>query len=182
MLAERRRLLAVVIALITLMGGCERKPRAREREAVEAAEQARRIAREARQRAAQPLPEEPPFEGLRVPSSGLPCEVDEVFANKCRRCHGVPPRHAAPLVFLTWEDTRSDRFGQPLYSVIGRAVRTDFMPYKIEANPPVLPLSAEEKRIILDWVERGAPRGDCGATPSPSASVQSPATKPAPSR
>ena len=101
------------------------------------------------------------MELLRVEGSGLPCAVDEVFANKCRRCHTVPPRHAAPLVFLTWDDTRQDRLGQPVYSVIGRAVRSGFMPYKIQANPPIASLTEQEKRIILDWVDAGAPRAEC---------------------
>jgi hypothetical protein len=158
-LRSRPRLL--VFLTITLLGGCERKPRAREREAAEAEVRARaRAAQEAR-RAALPLPEEPPVETLRVANSGLPCKVDDVFAAKCRRCHTVPTRHNAPLVFLTWDDTRQDRMGQPLFTIIGRAVRTNFMPYRIEANPPVLPLTDDEKKIITDWVDAGAPREDC---------------------
>jgi len=152
----------VLGVFITLAGGCERKPRAREREAAEAAAQARARSREALRRAAEPLPVEPTPELLRVKGSGLPCAVDEVFANKCRRCHTIPPRHSAPLVFLTWDDTRQARLGLPVYSVIGRAVRSDFMPYKTLANPPVAPLTAQEKQIILEWVDAGAPRGDCG--------------------
>lgn len=146
---------------ITLLGGCERQPRAREREAAAADAKARAQAREAARLAALPMPEEPPVELLRVPSSGLPCDVDDVFAHKCRRCHTVPTRHGAPFVFLTWDDTRQDRQGQPLVNVIGRAVRSGFMPYRVEANPPVLPLTDEEKKIILDWVDAGAPRADC---------------------
>jgi hypothetical protein len=51
--------------------------------------------------------------------------------------------------------------GQPLFNVIGRAVRSGFMPYRVEANPPVQPLSDDEKKIILDWVDAGAPRENC---------------------
>jgi hypothetical protein len=159
-----RSLLPAILTLgilVTLGGGCERQPRAREREAAEAEAKARAQAREAARRAAEPLPEEPPVETVRVPNSGLPCNVDDVFAAKCRRCHTVPTRHGAPLVFLTWDDTRQDRLGQPLYNVIGRAVRTGFMPYRVEANPPVQPLTDDEKKIILDWVDAGAPRVDC---------------------
>jgi hypothetical protein len=146
---------------ITLTGGCERQPRAREREAAEAEAKARARAAEAARRAAEPLPEEPPVELLRTAHSGLPCQVDDVFAGKCRRCHTIPTRHGAPFVFLTWDDTRQDRLGQPLYAVIGRAVRTNFMPYRVEANPPVQQLTDQEKKIILDWVDAGAPREEC---------------------
>jgi hypothetical protein len=151
----------LLIVFITLTGGCERKMRARDREAAEAEAKARAQAREAARLAALPLPEEPPVELLRTPKSGLPCKVDEVFARKCRRCHTIPTRHGAPFVFLTWDDTRQDRLGQPLFNVIGRAVRSGFMPYRVEANPPVEQLSDDEKKIILDWVDAGAPRENC---------------------
>lgn len=156
-----RSLRLVIALLITLAVGCERQPRAREREAAEAEAKERARAAEYARKAAEPLPEEPPVELLRAPHSGLPCKVDDVFANKCRRCHTVPTRHGAPFVFLTWDDTRQVRLGQPLYTVIGRAVRTNFMPYRIEANPPVQQLTDEEKKIVLDWVDAGAPREDC---------------------
>lgn len=165
----------VALLIITLTGGCERKQRAREREAIaeEAKERAR--AAEAARRAAEPMPEEAPVELLRVPNSGLPCKVDDVFASKCRRCHTIPTRHAAPFVFLTWDDTRQDRLGQPLFNVIGRAVRTNFMPYRIEANPPVQPLTDDEKKIILDWVDAGAPREVCDPNaPEPKNSAKAP--------
>lgn len=179
MLARLRCVPFIALFTITLAGGCERQPRAREREARAAERRERERERVAQLHAAEPLPEEPPVELLQVPNSGLPCEVDHVFSRKCRRCHSIPPRHGAPMAFLTWDDTRQDRLGQPLYAVIGRAVRTDFMPYKVEANPKVEPLTPAEKRIILDWVEAGAPRGACSVS-EPSASVPSSATPKAP--
>jgi cytochrome c5 len=147
--------------LFTLTGACKRELRAREREALEAEARAKKAAQEAARRAAEPPPEEPPVELTRVANSGIPCKVDDVFAAKCRRCHTIPPRHGAPLVFLTWDDTRQERSGQPLHQVIGRAVRSNFMPYKIDANPQVESLTDEEKKTILDWVDAGAPREDC---------------------
>jgi len=169
--SSRPRLRAAVrLLLVATLVACQREPRAREREAAEAEAKARAQAREAARLASLPPPEEPPVDVLRVPDSGLPCAVDEVFARKCRRCHTIPTRHGAPLVFLTWEDTRQDRQGQTIASIIGRAVRTGFMPYRMEANPPVLPLTDDEKKIILDWVDAGAPRGDCNASPTASTS------------
>ncbi len=151
----------LAVALLVTLAGCERQPRAREREAAEAEAKARIRAAAAARRAAEPLAEEPPVETLRVPGSGLPCKVDDAFAAKCRRCHTIPTRHGAPFVFLTWDDTRQERLGQPLYTVIGRAVRTNFMPYRVQANPPVQPLTDDEKKAILDWVDAGAPREEC---------------------
>ena len=157
---SRSRPSVLSFVLVALLGSCQRQPRAREREAAEALAKEAARAAEAARRAREPLPEEPPVELLRVANSGLPRKVDDVFAAKCRRCHTRPTRHGAPLVFLTWDDTRQDRQGQPLYAVIGRAVRTGYMPYRVEANPPVLELTNEEKQIILDWVDAGAPRED----------------------
>jgi hypothetical protein len=155
--------------VVSLLGGagCERKQRARERDAVEnrAKEEAR--AKEAARRAALPPPAEPPVEMLRVPGSGLPCAVDDAFAAKCRRCHTVPTRHGAPFVFFTWQDVQQERGGQRLYALIGRAVRSNFMPYRIEANPPVQPLTDEEKKVILDWVDAGAPSEACDPSKPP---------------
>jgi hypothetical protein len=141
---------------ITLGSGCERKMRAREREAELARQRPAPV-----QRAPEPLPEEPPVDLLRVPNSGFPCAVDDIFAARCRRCHTIPTRHGAPFVFLTWEDAQQQRVGQPLTTVIGRAVKSGFMPYRIEANPPVIPLTDAEKQVITDWVDRGAPREVC---------------------
>ena len=154
----------VTLLSITLMGGCERKPRARERDAAEAQAKAAARAKEAARRAAlppEPLQEEPPVETLRVPNSGIPCKVEDAFAAKCRRCHTVPSRHGAPFVFLTYQDLQQERGGQKLPALIGRAVRSNFMPYRIPANPPVEPLTDDEKQHILDWVDAGAPREDC---------------------
>jgi hypothetical protein len=152
----------LTVACLSLLGGCERKPRAREREAAAAEAKAKLDAKRHAAQANIPLPEEPPVELLRVPDSGLPCTVDEVFAKKCRRCHTIPTRHGAPFVFLTWQDTQQTRADQPLTALIGRAVRSGFMPYRIDANPKVEALTEDEKKVILDWVDAGAPRAECG--------------------
>jgi hypothetical protein len=174
--------LVVLIGSLFLLAGCERKQRAREREAVEAQERAKREAKRNAAQTARPLPEEPPVELARVPNSGIPCAVDDVFARKCRRCHTVPTRHGAPFVFLTWEEAQQKRGDQPLTALIGRAVRSGFMPYRIDANPKVEPLTEEEKKIVLDWVDAGAPRQDCDsaapALASAAPSVSSGALKP----
>jgi hypothetical protein len=67
--------------------------------------------------------------------------------------------------------------------VIGRAVRTNYMPYRIPANPPVEPLSDDEKKIILDWIDAGAPREDCDpSAPDAKTTASAPAASaPAPS-
>jgi hypothetical protein len=159
---KRAALFAVWLLLIAALA-CERKPRARERERLAKTTAAMTTPPPAY--TPKPIPPEAPFEPSSIPNSGIPCEVDAAFAAKCRRCHNVPTRHGAPFVFLTWEETHAERHGQRLYELIGRAVKSGFMPYKIQANPPVEPLTEQEKQAILDWVAARAPRGDCETPP-----------------
>jgi hypothetical protein len=109
------------------------------------------------------IPEDPPLGVVRVENSELPCDVDDVLARKCRRCHATPARHGAPFPMYTWTQLQVPRRDQPLYVQLGIVVKSGFMPYAIPANPPVLPLSDQEKQILLEWVGAGAPRGSCGA-------------------
>jgi hypothetical protein len=114
--------------------------------------------------APEPIPKEPPFGPLRVENAGLPCDVDEVLANKCRRCHGIPPRHSAPFPLYTHEHLTMPRGSEQIYEYVGRVVASGFMPYRIEANPPIELLTDAEKKTLLDWVGAGAPRGSCEPT------------------
>jgi hypothetical protein len=154
------RLLVGAVFVLAGTAHCRRPPSERDRAAAEG-RAAERAAREAPRYLPQPLPIDPPLERVRIENSGLPCDVDDVLARKCRRCHTTPARHNAPFELYTWEDTRQDRFGQPLYVHLGRVVATGFMPYAIEANPPIARLTPEEKKILLDWVAAGAPKTPC---------------------
>lgn len=111
-----------------------------------------------------PLPEEPPLAAVRAENSELPCDVDDVLARKCRRCHTTPARNGAPFPLYTWTELQMPRSSQPLYQHIARVVQSGYMPYRIPANPPVEPLTDAEKKTLLDWVSAGAPRGSCKVT------------------
>src|SRR5690606_31299965 len=79
------------------------------------------------------IPREPPVELLELPNSGFPCEVERVLKLKCRRCHTVRSRHGAPFALLSWQETRRQRHGQPVYQLIGRSVENGSMPFRIPA-------------------------------------------------
>lgn len=151
-------LLAAAVLLVSTMH-CGRSSAERRRAEAES------LAREEAQRQAAyvppPLPRDPPLEKVRVPDSGLPCDVDDVLARKCRRCHTTPARHNAPFELYTWDDTRKVRLDKPLYVDIGRVVDSGYMPLGIEADPPVERLTPEEKKSLLDWVDAGAPKTSC---------------------
>jgi hypothetical protein len=77
----------------------------------------------------------------------------------CRRCHQDPPLFLAPFGLLTWDDTQ-----QP-FGVLGRkrhermfeVVRDDIMPYRFSTiDPPVLPLTSDDKATLLAWLAQGA--------------------------
>jgi hypothetical protein len=154
--AARQAPLLIALVVIALVIAFTRKPKP------EATPQAPAAAPQNTTRSEpEPLPEEPPFGPLRVEDSGLPCDVDDVLARKCRRCHAIPPRHNAPFPLFTWAETQIVRGSEPLYHHLGRVVQSGFMPFIIEANPPIERLTDAEKKTLLDWVSAGAPSASC---------------------
>jgi hypothetical protein len=93
------------------------------------------------------------------------CEAFAVLEQKCQRCHGEPPANGAPFALVTYDDTQIvDRRGVPRYERMLGAVESDFMPATfIDLEPPVEPLDAAEKALLVDWLSRGAePVGGTG--------------------
>jgi uncharacterized membrane protein len=106
------------------------------------------------------------------------CDARAVIAAKCVRCHGDPPENGAPFSLATYADviapapsskhperTRADR--------MLAAVETDLMPFtSLLLEPPVEPLTCEEKATLLAWLRAGAPlppSGDESCTDAPPA-------------
>ncbi len=91
-------------------------------------------------------------------SPRFPCEVEAVIQAKCQRCHDQPPKNGAPFPLLTWEDTRGPYGTKLVYQAMLPAIETDFMPLtQLKLDPPVEPLTPEEKTLLLDWLAAGAP-------------------------
>jgi hypothetical protein len=87
----------------------------------------------------------------------FPCEVEAILERKCQRCHQDPPQNYAPFPLLTWSDTRASYGVQLVYQAMLPAIESDFMPYtELDLEPPVQPLTANEKETLLDWLEGGA--------------------------
>jgi hypothetical protein len=100
------------------------------------------------------------------------CQALAVIRAKCQRCHGDPLQNAAPVPFVTYEDTQAlyydtdKKFSEVMLSVVER----DVMPYvalndgPTPVMPPVEPLTPAEKATLLGWLKQGAlPEGgtDC---------------------
>jgi len=95
-------------------------------------------------------------------------DVEPVLQANCQQCHR--PGEAAPMSFLTYEETR------PWARAIHEAVALNRMPpwfadprFGEWSNAHVL--TPEEKRVLIEWAETGAERGDPSDAPSPLAFV-----------
>ena len=87
----------------------------------------------------------------------FPCEIEAILKSKCQRCHQDPPQNYAPFPLIVWSDTRRSYGVQLVYQAMLPAIESDFMPYtELELDPPVQPLTNDEKETLLDWLEAGA--------------------------
>lgn len=85
------------------------------------------------------------------------CDVEPIVAAKCERCHHEPPENGAPFSLASYADLQGPG-ENPRVGKIRHALETDFMPPTwLEVDPPVQPLTCEEKLTLLDWLESGSP-------------------------
>jgi hypothetical protein len=99
------------------------------------------------------------------PEPAFPCDVRVIIESACQRCHQEPQQNGAPFSLLTWSDTRAEYGIQLVYQAMDKAIADDFMPPTwLEVEPPVQPLTAGEKQILLDWLAAGAPPADVPQT------------------
>jgi hypothetical protein len=92
------------------------------------------------------------------------CAVSKVIACSCQQCHQNPPVHQAPFPILTYADTQqpypSASSNNKLWQAMKTAVTSGYMPYlglqDPPVEPPVQPLSAEDKATLLTWFDEGA--------------------------
>ena len=90
------------------------------------------------------------------------CAAYQVINCVCQQCHRNPPLNGAPIPLVTYADTQAhfplsvskNRVWQTMQKVIS----TDFMPYMGDPTikPKVLPLTPDQKQLMLDWLGQGA--------------------------
>jgi len=99
------------------------------------------------------------------------CSVQAIFALKCQRCHASPAAHGAPFALVSYDDTQVlDRKGRPRFERIASVVEEQRMPpaKNSKLEPPVEPLSDEERTTILSWCAQGGTltgNASCDAAP-----------------
>jgi uncharacterized membrane protein len=86
------------------------------------------------------------------------CEIQPILRQKCQRCHQLPAEHGAPFSLLTYADTQAgDGKGNSRFQLMAAVIDSKYMPPQfIELDPPVEPLTAEERASLLAWCSQGA--------------------------
>lgn len=96
--------------------------------------------------------------------SGLPCDVQAVFVNRCTSCHGNTPSGGAPRALVTYANlTMADPANPSLTEAqvsLQRAQNT------VAPMPPApaAPLTSSEIATIQGWISTGYPKGTCGVS------------------
>lgn len=93
------------------------------------------------------------------PSSGLPCEVDEILEKNCRTCHTTSPLFGAPMPLVTWDDLHAPApsdGSKKVYEHALERISSDTTPMPPPPNPR---LEEQEYGVLADWIAQGAPRG-----------------------
>lgn len=98
--------------------------------------------------------------------SGLPCNVDTILANNCRKCHSDPPQYGAPMPMLTWDDLQKpapDFKDKKVYEMVSVKIDDDASPMP---PPPNNRLSETDRSVLRAWAAAGAPKDPVGCSTS----------------
>jgi len=103
-----------------------------------------------------------------VASNGLPCDVDELLAKRCRTCHSSPPQFGAGTSLVTWDDLQKSRDGKKVLDLVKDRINEDASAMPPSPQPH---LDAKELATLDDWIAGGAKKAEglCSAgraTPS----------------
>lgn len=96
-----------------------------------------------------------------VRAGEIPCAPRAVLKAVCQNCHTDPPRNGAPFSQLTYQDIDAELDGEPVFSRMRRAIRDGRMPL----DPYTL--TAEQERILLEWLDADAPPAGSGTVCPP---------------
>jgi Copper type II ascorbate-dependent monooxygenase, N-terminal domain/Copper type II ascorbate-dependent monooxygenase, C-terminal domain len=98
----------------------------------------------------------------------LPCDVDKVLADNCRRCHSDPAEFGAPTPLVTMTDLHrasATNKEKKNYELVPLRIDDDVKPMPPYPNAR---LSAADRSILATWAAAGAPAGtvaECGNKP-----------------
>lgn len=85
------------------------------------------------------------------------CEVSQVLAGKCRRCHVGEGLNGAPFALVTYADTQVEDAVGPRWIRMQRMVEDRTMPpTDSDLVPPPEPLTDDEAALLEAWFAAGA--------------------------
>jgi hypothetical protein len=93
-------------------------------------------------------------EGGAAPAPIRFCQAEIVLRTVCQRCHTEPPLNGAPFPLITYADTQQPfDAGKRRWERMREVVESGFMPLRSSRlDPPVVPLTCEEKATLLGWL------------------------------
>lgn len=100
--------------------------------------------------------------GAQAGSTGMPCDVEQVFLKNCSSCHTAPL--SAPISLASYDDLVAESKKHPGQKVAEVAVArmkstTDPMP-----PDPAPHVGADAVAVVEKWIADGYPKGSCGAS------------------
>lgn len=91
--------------------------------------------------------------------SGLPCDIDQILAANCRKCHQSPTRYGAPMPLLSYEDLLAPSLTDPSQSVF-QLSRARMREEGSRMPPPPNGAVSDADLARWDsWVAANTPRG-----------------------
>jgi hypothetical protein len=105
--------------------------------------------------------------------NGLPCEVATIFKDKCSTCHGNPLM-SGPMPLITWQDLQAISTTVPGAKIADR-VKARINDMAKPMPPPARPqLTAQEKQMLLAYLNAGAQRSTATCNTGGSAELGGP--------
>jgi len=90
------------------------------------------------------------------PANDLPCDLDALLTNHCRMCHASPPQYGAPMPLTSYAALTAPAHSDPshkVYELMLARTANDADPMPPSPNPR---LTADERDILVKWVNAGA--------------------------
>lgn len=94
-------------------------------------------------------------------ADGVPCDVAQVLATSCLRCHGARPKNGAPMSLLTYEDLVAPWDEDPTQTMADVSLAR--MKSVQSPMPPGGAVAASAIEVLDAWISAGTPRVSCGA-------------------
>jgi hypothetical protein len=90
---------------------------------------------------------------------GIPCDLQDVIASKCTKCHGDTPNYSAPMSLTSYANFTSpseEDADTKIYELVKERINKSGSGHMPPSNQPQL--TASEKATLNAWLDEGAPK------------------------